>query len=581
MKRKNCVGATQALGASIMVCLALLCSPAVSVAAGSDSRTDAADRASALIARGAGYGQPQGDPRVRVLQRRLRDLGHQPGPVDGLYGPLTMAAVERLQHDSGLSVDGVVGPQTRRVLNAEAPPLAPGAGYGQPGGSEQVRDVQRRLRALGQRPGPVDGLYGPRTQAAIERFQRSAGQPAGGVLSPATAVALARVDGDASARRASDTHGDNDQRTRTPASGSEPFEAQEHGRQADGGKPAEGSDQSKSGAPKAADDSPEGKDGAEPTTLVVLAVLALALLAIGGVVVGFLKKRRRRPKDRPDTGSTATPSPEPSPRGHGAVALGYVSGLEPEPAEGKELLEQMAVIERLCHERGLALKEVVHDTKVTASLAERPGIRYAMQQLAVGEASCLVVVELGRLSRSVPEIGHILDWLRRRDLRLVAIEDRLDTATAVGARAVDKLVSLSTLNDRRGSSTQTGAPVPVRGERPPARANHGSRKHDVAALKERIQAMRATGMTLQAIADELNAEKVPTLRGGTEWRPSGVQAAAGYRRPAREPAESANGGERSDNAEERNGNGGEPTGNGSSGERPRRHASRRGGGGGR
>ena len=43
--------------------------------------------------------------------------------------------------------------------------------------------------------------------------------------------------------------------------------------------------------------------------------------------------------------------------------------------------------------------------------------------------------------------------------------------------------------------------------------------------------MRAGGMSLQAIADSLNAEGVPTLRGGVEWRPSSVQAAVGYRRP--------------------------------------------------
>jgi hypothetical protein len=39
-------------------------------------------------------------------------------------------------------------------------------------------------------------------------------------------------------------------------------------------------------------------------------------------------------------------------------------------------------------------------------------------------------------------------------------------------------------------------------------------------------------MTLQAIADQLNAEGVPTLRGGAMWRPSSVQAALGYRRPS-------------------------------------------------
>jgi Recombinase len=45
--------------------------------------------------------------------------------------------------------------------------------------------------------------------------------------------------------------------------------------------------------------------------------------------------------------------------------------------------------------------------------------------------------------------------------------------------------------------------------------------------------MRAKGMTLQAIADALNEEGVPTLRGGAKWRPSSVQSATGYKRPSR------------------------------------------------
>ena len=72
----------------------------------------------------------------------------------------------------------------------------------------------------------------------------------------------------------------------------------------------------------------------------------------------------------------------------------------------------------------------------------------------------------------------------------------------------------------------------------------------MASMRPRVRSgsarslMRASGMTLQAIADELNAEKVPTLRGGAMWRPSGVQAAAGYSRPGRDASESASGRER-------------------------------------
>ena len=40
-------------------------------------------------------------------------------------------------------------------------------------------------------------------------------------------------------------------------------------------------------------------------------------------------------------------------------------------------------------------------------------------------------------------------------------------------------------------------------------------------------------MTLQAIADRLNEDGVPTVRGGAKWRHSSVQAAAGYARRRR------------------------------------------------
>jgi hypothetical protein len=63
-----------------------------------------------------------------------------------------------------------------------------------------------------------------------------------------------------------------------------------------------------------------------------------------------------------------------------------------------------------------------------------------------------------------------------------------------------------------------------------ARANRSIPTID-AKLKRRIARMRGAGMTLQSIADTLNEEGVPTVRGGAKWRPSSVQAALGYKRP--------------------------------------------------
>ena len=87
MKQKYCVWVTRAAAASIMACLALLCLPAMSVAAApGDSRAEAANSASALLARGAGYGKPRGEPRVRTLQRRLRALGTGREPLTVFMG---------------------------------------------------------------------------------------------------------------------------------------------------------------------------------------------------------------------------------------------------------------------------------------------------------------------------------------------------------------------------------------------------------------------------------------------------------------------------------------------------------------
>lgn len=57
-------------------------------------------------------------PEVRDLQRRLNELGYEAGPVDGIFGPLTERAVRSFQRDSGLVVDGLVGPRTRSNLES-------------------------------------------------------------------------------------------------------------------------------------------------------------------------------------------------------------------------------------------------------------------------------------------------------------------------------------------------------------------------------------------------------------------------------------------------------------------------------
>lgn len=52
----------------------------------------------------------------KAIQSRLKDLGYYTGPIDGYLGGNTIPAIKAFQRDYGLSVDGIVGPQTLQAL---------------------------------------------------------------------------------------------------------------------------------------------------------------------------------------------------------------------------------------------------------------------------------------------------------------------------------------------------------------------------------------------------------------------------------------------------------------------------------
>lgn len=106
-------------------------------------------------------------------------------------------AVRAFQQSRGLSVDGQVGAETWRALDAARWRLGARTLYHaipQPLTGEDVRSLQERLLEMGYDVGRADSVYGARTARAVAQFQREVGlTSADGVCGPHTMNALRRL----------------------------------------------------------------------------------------------------------------------------------------------------------------------------------------------------------------------------------------------------------------------------------------------------------------------------------------------------------------------------------------------------
>ena len=114
----------------------------------------------------------QGEP-VRDIQDRLSLLGFGCGPdTPGEYGKATAGAVATFQRSRGLSADGIVGPDTWRVLYEAGYVLGDRLLYLRRPmlRGEDVAELQRRLNSLGFDAGKVDGIFGQGDGAGAARL---------------------------------------------------------------------------------------------------------------------------------------------------------------------------------------------------------------------------------------------------------------------------------------------------------------------------------------------------------------------------------------------------------------------------
>ena len=122
-----------------------------------------------------------------ALQQSLTDAGYSPGPVDGIYGPQTVAAVQALQKASGLPETGTVDKATAAALQAALE--AKGAEAAR-ASTAATAALQQTLTLAGYWDGPVDGLWTDELTAAVGALQTDLGVPVTGTVDAATVAAF-------------------------------------------------------------------------------------------------------------------------------------------------------------------------------------------------------------------------------------------------------------------------------------------------------------------------------------------------------------------------------------------------------
>ena len=164
--------------------------------------------------------------------------------------------------------------------------------------------------------------------------------------------------------------------------------------------------------------------------------------------------------------------------------------------------------------RGWTHVEHVTDPGLSGKrVANRKGLLGALGRLDRGEADILVASKVDRVARSTSDFSALLDRADRKGWKVCVLDVDVDTTTAAGRLVVDVVAAAAQFESKRiGERVRDAHAV---------RKAQGKRAGQAPILpqdvRERIYRDHQAGKSLSAIARDLNAEGVPTAKGGKWW----------------------------------------------------------------
>lgn len=221
--------------------------------------------------------------------------------------------------------------------------------------------------------------------------------------------------------------------------------------------------------------------------------------------------------------STARP-PSRSSRRTKLRVVGYIRVSTSDQGDsGAGLDAQRSAIKAEASRRGWKLLEIHEDVASGRSMRKRVGLEAALKAVETGDAGGLVCAKLDRLSRSLQDFANLMERARRGGWALVALDLGVDTSTPSGEMVASVMASVAVW-ERRIISQRTSDAL---AERKKAGVRLGSREPQISeATRRRIKNMRSRGWSVPRIVEKLQADGVPTARGG-QWRVATVQQVLG------------------------------------------------------
>jgi site-specific DNA recombinase len=210
-------------------------------------------------------------------------------------------------------------------------------------------------------------------------------------------------------------------------------------------------------------------------------------------------------------------------------AIAYIRvSTEKQANEGVSLEAQESRINAWCVANGYELAGVYVDAGISGKKMEnRPELLKALSSLKKGMA--LVSYSLSRLARSTKHLIEISELVSKKKGDLVSLTEKIDTTTPMGEMMFTLMAGMAQL-ERRMIAERTSTALqhkkatnqkytnktPYGFETIEGRMVEVQQEAEVVA---EIQASRAAGNTLQAIADSLNGRGIPT-KTGKQWQPA-------------------------------------------------------------